>query len=175
MSIGLIPKQVHLNDPSFKKSKELLKTAFPKKEQTPAFLLLIGTRKKTIHFVAFYDNENFVGLLYTIENDKYYFILYLAVNQEMRSKGYGREILNYVYAQAGKRNIILNVERLDTAADNYEQRLKRVSFYEKNGIYRTGYGFSTGGVDYSVLTSDKKNFDPSECKKLFRGISLITE
>ena len=71
--------------------------------------------------------------MYTIENDKYYFILYLAVNQEMRSKGYGGEILNYAYEQDGKRNIILNVERLDQTADNYEQRLKRVSFYEKTG------------------------------------------
>jgi GNAT superfamily N-acetyltransferase len=165
MSIELIPKQVHVNDPGFMQAKKLLKTAFPKKEQTPVFLLLIGTLKKTIHFVAFYDNENFAGLLYTIENDEYYFILYLAVNQEMRSKGYGGEILNYAYAQAGKRNIILNVERLDAAADNYEQRLKRVSFYEKNGICRTGYGFSSGGVEYSVLASDTKTFDPSECKK----------
>ena len=107
---------------------------------------------------------NFAGLLYTIENDKYYFILYLAVNQEMRSKGYGGEILHYAYAQAGNRNIILNVERLDPEAVNYEQRLRRVSFYEKNGICRTGYEFSTGGVDYSVLASDIETFDPSECK-----------
>ena len=34
---------------------------------------------------------------------------------------------------------------------------------------RTGYGFSTGGVDYSILASDTKNFDPAECKKLFGG------
>ena len=98
-------------------------------------------------------------------NDKYYFILYLAVNQELRSRGYGGEILHYAYAQAGKRNIILNVERLDAAADNYEQRRKRVSFYEKNGICRTGYGFSSEGIDYSVLASDTKNFNPSECEK----------
>ena len=99
----------------------------------------------------------------------------LGVHQEMRSKGYGGEILNYAYEQAGKRNIILNVEWLDQTADNYEQRLKRVSFYEKNGICRTGYGFSSEGVDYFVLATDTKNFDPSECKKLFGGISLITE
>ena len=73
MSIELIAKQVRLNTPAFKQAKKLLKTAFPKKEQIPAFLLLIGTLKKTIHFVAFYDNGNFAGLLYTIENDKYYF------------------------------------------------------------------------------------------------------
>lgn len=113
--------------------------------------------------------------MYTIENDKYYFILYLAVNQELRSRGYGGEILHYAYAQAGKRNIILNVERLDAVADNYEQRLKRGSFYEKNGICRTGCGFSSEGIDYSVLASDTKNFNPSECEKLFGGISLITE
>ena len=97
MSIELIPKQVHLNVPSFMQAKKHLKTAFPKKE------------------------------------------------------------------------------RLDQTADNYEQRLKRVSFYEKNGICRTGYGFSSEGVDYFVQASDTKNFDPSECKKLFGGISLIRE
>ena len=101
----LTAKPVHLFCTEFNKITRLLKSAFPKKEQTPMFLLLLGALRKSTHFTAFYDGDKFVGLFYTIESDKYYFILYLAVNSEMRSCGIGGAILNYAYAQDGNKTL----------------------------------------------------------------------
>jgi GNAT superfamily N-acetyltransferase len=168
----LTAKRVHLFCTEFNKITHLLKSAFPKKEQTSVFLLLLGTLRKNTHFTAFYDGDKFVGLLYTIENDKYYFILYLAVNPEMRSGGIGGEILDYAYAQAGDKIIVLNVEPLDSAADNHEQRERRIAFYARHGICETGYGFSADGVEYSVLASDIERFDPKAYSDMLGGISL---
>ena len=93
-------KPIRLFSANYKDAVRLMKSAFPKKEQIPVFLLAIGTLKKSNKFTSFYDEERFAGILYTIENEKYYFILYLAVNQELRSKGYGGIILDYAYEQA---------------------------------------------------------------------------
>ena len=171
----LTAKPVHLFYPGFREITQLLKSAFPKKERTSVFLLLLGALRKSTHFTAFYDADKFVGLLYTIENDEYYFILYLAVNQNMRSKGIGGEILNYAYAQAGDKIIVLNVEPLDSAADNHEQRERRIAFYARHGIWETGYGFTMDGVAYSVLASDTKKFTPKAYSDMLGGIQLRTK
>ena len=168
----LTAKPVHIFCPGFREITQLLKSAFPKKERTPVLLLLLGALRKSTHFTAFYDADKFVGLLYIIENDKYYFILYLAVNQNLRSKGIGGEILNYAYEQAGDKIIVLNVEPLDSAADNHDQRERRFAFYARHGICETGYGFSMDGVPYNVLASDTETFDPKAYSNMLGGISL---
>jgi GNAT superfamily N-acetyltransferase len=168
----LTAKPVHLFCPGFSEITWLLKSAFPKKEQTSMILLLLGALRKSAHFTAFYDEDKFVGLLYTIENNRYYFILYLAVNPEMRSKGIGGEILEYAYAQAGNKIIALNVEPLDKNADNYEQRKRRIAFYARHRICETEYGFSADGVEYSILASDTDAFDPKAYSNMLGGISL---
>ena len=174
-NMKLTAKPVHLFCPGFREITQLLKSAFPKKEQTPMFLLLLGALRKNTHFTAFYDADKFVGLLYTIKDDRYYFILYLAVNSEMRSCGIGGEILNYAYAQAGDKIIVLNVEPLDSAADNHEQRERRIAFYARHGIYETGYGFSSDGIKYSVLASDTEAFAPKAYSDMLGGVQLRTK
>ena len=173
--MALTAKPVRLFCPGFREITQLLKSAFPKKEWTSVFLLLLGALRKSTHFTAFYDGDKFAGLLYTIENDRYYFILYLAVNPEMRSGGIGGEILDYAYAQAGDKIIVLNVEPLDSAADNHEQRERRIAFYARHGICETGYGFSSDGVKYSVLASDTKKFTPKAYSDMLGGIQLRTK
>ena len=86
----LTAKPVHLICPGFGETARLLKSAFPRKEQTSVFLLLMGALRKNTHFTAFYDGDKFAGLLYTIENDRYCFILYLAVNGDALGR-YRRE------------------------------------------------------------------------------------
>ena len=169
---ALTAKTVHLFCHGFREITHLLKSAFPKKEQTSVFLLLLGTLRKNTHFTAFYNEDKFAGLLYTIENARCYFILYLAVNPKMRSGGIGGEILNYAYLQAGNRIIVLNVEPLDSAAVNREQRERRIAFYGRHGICETGYGFLSDGVAYSVLTSNLQAFNPDEYAKML-GVELF--
>ena len=170
----LTAKPVQVFCPEFNKITRLLKSAFPKKEQTPVLLLLLGALRKSTHFTAFYDADKFVGLLYTIENDRYYFILYLTVNPEKRSGGIGGEILDYAYAQAEDKTIVLNVEPLDSTADNHEQRERRIAFYARHGICETGYGFSMDGVPYSVLASNLSSFNADEYSKMLGRISFGT-
>lgn len=50
------------------------------------------------------------------------FILYLAVNDKIQSKGYGNKILNIIKENNMDKEITLNIKPLDKNADNYQQR-----------------------------------------------------
>ena len=65
------------------------------------------------------------------------FVLYLAINAKIQSKGYGSEIIKWLKEYAGQRTIVLNVEPIDDTAINAQQRQKRIAFYKKQGIVET--------------------------------------
>lgn len=134
-------------------------------------LLLLLARRKGVNFEAYYDDDSFCGFSYVVENDDLVFILYLAVNDEIRSRGYGSRILEYVKAKAGERPIVLDIEPLDPNAENYEQRKRRLAFYEKNGYFNTGLILRESKEKYSILAT-VEDLDAKKLGELLRGFSF---
>lgn len=139
----------------YKKIVSIYKTSFPKVEQFPIWILRMLSHLKNVNSFAFYDEEKLCGFSYFLVNDETIFILYLAVNSEIRSKGYGSQILSWIKNKYKEKTIFLDVEKIDKSADNYNQRIKRIEFYEKNGIYQTNNFFTYDGVTYEILSTDK--------------------
>ena len=83
-------------------------------------------------------------------------------NAKLRSKGYGSRILEEIKKTAGKKEILINVEKPDECAENNMQRVRRIAFYERNGFYRSGFDLRIGGTDYLVFSTseipDRKEF-----------------
>ena len=104
----------------YKDACYLMRTAFPPNEQIPMWLLRVLAFRKNVNFRAFYDDDQFCGVLYTVEDNKYIFVLYLAVNDRIRSKGYGTKILDWLKQNTEKEFLfiirkeflILNVDLL---------------------------------------------------------------
>ncbi|MDO4484005.1 MAG: GNAT family N-acetyltransferase [Clostridia bacterium] len=149
---------------------ELMKTAFPADEQLPMWLLRLGTLRRNFNFRAFYDEEQFCGIMYTVESEKMLFVLFLAVNDKIRSKGYGSKILGWLKENTAK-PIALNVESPDPQAENALQREKRIEFYKRNGIVDTGRRLTNRGVNLSVL-SNADTFDVQEYERLISSMAL---
>ena len=51
-----------------KEIKHLYRTAFPKEERAPLFILYSKTKSGNNHFYAIVEDDAFTGLLYTIED-----------------------------------------------------------------------------------------------------------
>ena len=102
----------------YKDACYLMRTAFPSNEQIPMWLLRVLAFRKNVNFRAFYDDDQFCGVLYTAEDNKYIFVFYLAVNDRIRSKGYGTKILDWLNQNTEflfiirKEFLILNVDLL---------------------------------------------------------------
>ena len=74
-----------------------MKRVFPKEELMPMWLIRILIYKKNYSFTVYYDNDLFVGILFTIDFDDTLFVFYIAVNDKIHSKGYGSELLKVMF------------------------------------------------------------------------------
>ena len=71
-------------------------------------------------------------------------------------RGYGSAILQDVKDLAGNRPVVLAIEPMNEKADNFDQRLKRVRFYEKNGFHITAYYYHEGSETYQMMANTKQ-------------------
>ncbi len=134
--------------------------------------MLLLCKMKKYHFKAYYDNNQFVGILFTIETKDTLFVNYIAVNDQIRSKGYGSKLLQTLFERYPKQSVTLFIETMeDKNANNYEQRVKRLAFYEKNGFVQTGIkaGFKKPFID--ILSTDI-HFNEEKAKRVIMPIPM---
>ena len=134
---------------------EIYKNSFPKVEQFPLWLLRIMSHLKGINSYAFRDGDDLCGFAYFLVNDETVFILFLAVNAKVRSKGYGSQIISWIKETYPNKEIFLDVEKPDENSENNHQRIKRIEFYRRNGIFDTNQSFTYDDVTYEILCTDK--------------------
>ena len=151
--------------------KNIYFRSFPKYEQLPWWILRFLTVRKGIEINGYYDGEALCGFTYTIEAGKILFVLFFAVNEELRGKGYGSAILKYLKENNPDKSVLLNVELLDPNADNFDERVRRFRFYEKNGFYNTKYDIEEVGGVFRVLATTP-TFDQEEYLCVFRKMSF---
>ena len=138
--------------PARKHAADLCNTAFPPEEQMPFLLLLLKSLRADNHFTAYYDGDTFAGISYCIELDDLAYVLYLAVNDQVRSHGYGSAILSTIKERYAGKTLMLEVETLSqTEAENFAQRQARLAFYERNGFETTNIREEDNAVIYDIL------------------------
>ena len=170
--MNLIEKDLSTKLKNYKEICDFMKKVFPKEELMPMWLIRILSYKKNCNFTVYYDNDLFVGILFTIEFEDTLFVFYIAVNDKIHSKGYGSELLKVIFNKYPNKSITLFIETMDDkTAINYEQRIKRLKFYEKNGFIHTGLkaGFKTPFVD--ILSTDK-DYNKLKAKSIMKLIPM---
>lgn len=140
---------------SLSEAKRLYRSAFPKEEQVPFFVLRFLTLIKGVDLICYRENDDFCGFTYTVTEGNVVFVLFFAVNEALRGQGYGSSILKFLRKKNPGRTVILNVEPLDPEAENAEERVRRVRFYEKNGFFDAGYDIDEIGGKFRVFATEK--------------------
>jgi len=158
MSLSVKPINRKLKE--FKQVNSLMKSSFPCDELISLSLWRLLALRNKVYFLAFYDSDEFIGVIYIVESDKYVYVPFLAVDESLRDKGYGSQILNWTKDSLNK-TLVLHIEPIDEKSSNNAQRIRRVNFYHKNNIEDTGYRFKFFGVPLAVYSSDVSNFDIS--------------
>ncbi len=166
----LIEKIVIKKTNQYNQVKELFKNSFPKNELAPMWILTLLSKKSNIEFIAYYENEILIGSTYLIFNEKMIYLVYLAVNNNLRSKGYGTRILERLKNKYKNKAIVLNTETPEIWNTNYEQRVKREEFYIKNNFINTGLYMKEMKTKFNFMSFGE--FDKNELKKLFKSLSF---
>lgn len=150
--------------------KNLYEEAFPIHERASTEeLLFLRGNNNNIHLSLIDDDNKYVGLcLHVSVGTGKGFILYFAVDPELRGQNIGGQALKYL-KEIYPVGFILESEQPSVDAPNSVQREKRVRFYEKNGVMNSHYlSMNQGGRFYLMRSS--KNIT---VESYLYGVSLV--
>ena len=157
-------------DPALRrKVKELYIRAFPAEERLPWWLLRLNSTRKGIDLTAWMDGDKFCGFTSSATVEGLHFLLFFAVAEDCRSRGWGSAILQAI--QREHPAVTLNIELLDPAAPNYPERLRRFAFYRKNGFHDAFYHVWEVGGKFRVLSTELP-LDVKRYRLIFRKLTL---
>lgn len=146
--------------------KELYLASFPKEERMPFWMMLLMSCLWNTEFLAFYDEDKLCGIIYLAVLRKQTFIMFFAVDEKLRSHGYGSRILDEVDKLYPKNKLIVSIEPCFENADNIEQKLRRKRFYLRNGYEETEYFMKLAGQVQEILIKNGM-FDKSQFRIFF--------
>ncbi len=117
---------------------DLYMSSFDEREKVP-----IENIERTFghggELITYHDDDRFVGFTFHFSQDDRIFFVYFATRPELRSKGYGSEMIRMFREMFSDRRIFFPVEALDEKASDIEIRRRRHAFYLRNGCVRSGY------------------------------------
>lgn len=136
----------------FKKLMKLYKKSFPLAERKPLFIMKYMQNKDRLRFYAIKDENEFIGLVITIYDEETTLIDYLAIESDIRSKGYGSKAIELIRQNFNTNTVFLEIENINDKAKNNDERIRRKNFYIKNGLCETDIKAFVYGTDMQALT-----------------------
>lgn len=147
--------------PWFSQVKALYESAFPANERIPIKHLLDDKIKR--EFWAFFNKDNgenaaapkFCGFSNSITHGSITNIVYFAVVPELRSRGYGSQILQAIRRQHPDTCIVVDIEVEEDSkdAEELERRIRRREFYTRNGFDSSPVDYVWQGEHYRLLSA----------------------
>lgn len=148
-------ESVQKNDDILKKVKQIYDLSFPAYERFPFEFLLQASQSASFHFNALMDDDEVVGLMVFLNDEKYLYLFFFAIDGSIRSCGYGSKAIHLLKDTYKNLTIFGSVEIPDETSSNYEQRVSRIKFYERNGIYCTDYYLNSPQGEFLEISNDK--------------------
>lgn len=144
-------RPLNKNDDNYSKVIDLYKNAFTTAQRIPTWILRFKLRKGKVGFNVLYADDIWIGLIYTTYFKDIVLVHFLAISESYRSGGYGSIVMDSMKVTHSGKRIVLNIETLDKQEKNYQQRIKRKAFYEKNGFSSSGYIVKEPGDKLEML------------------------
>ena len=145
--------EVTKKSPWLPQVKALYESAFPANERIPIKHLLDNKIKR--EFWAFFDGDLFCGFSNSITHGSITNIVYFAVVPELRSRGYGSQILQAIRKQHPDTRIVVDIEVEEDSkdAEELERRNRRREFYTRNGFDSSPVDYVWQGEHYRLLSA----------------------
>jgi hypothetical protein len=169
IELAIAFKPLNKEDKNYDNVLALYKASFPGAQYIPTCLLRFKLRHGKDGFSVIYDDENWVGLLYFTRYKDIVFVQFFSIAEATRSMGYGSEVLAELARLYVNSRLVLNIELLDDTAENNEQRIKRKSFYERNGFTSTGFAVKEGAEFFEMLIMGG-NIEAQEIEAMYQSL-----
>ena len=129
--------------------EELYLNSFPKEERFPFWILEECSKENNSDLYGIIDNDKLIGMCYLVNCSNAYYLMYLAVEPNLRNQNYGSRILMDL-----KEKYKVLFLSIDSPVDNISVRRK--NFYLRNGFYDTNKFYEDTGINYEVLCTNNE-------------------
>ncbi|MDD4291165.1 MAG: GNAT family N-acetyltransferase [Clostridia bacterium] len=136
----------------YKYARELYESSFPDLERKPWLTMLGFMRNGNAELNMITYDKKICGFVYILSRNNTALVDYLAIDNEMRGKGVGSAVCKLLGEKYFGQKLFLEVEKPDVIYPNYQERLRRQSFYLKNGLIPTGIFIRAYGTELELMT-----------------------
>lgn len=127
-------KQVYPGTKTCQAVKKLYFEAFPENERLSfSRMVLLSLIKPSASLLSFWDGEELCGFTFTVETKQFLYINYIAVNPNLRSRGYGTKLLDALHERWPMAQLC-DARVPQEGTEDYDQDLRRIAFWERNGF-----------------------------------------
>lgn len=159
-------ERVDQNYPHLDILRQINEEAFPKNERKDLSIYLNQSAEPVANLHAVVDGDVPVGFTIWYNFGKnYVFWMYLAIDSRYRNRKYGTKTERLIFDDILKGKIIFGaVEALNPNAENFEQRISRIKFHERNGfhLFDKIFDLGTAGQYQFVCTDPSVSVDALE-------------
>lgn len=133
---------------------ELYHRAFPIVEQKSISLMLKRREEDKVEILSIEDDEGvFLGLAIVACYDDLVLLDYFAISSPWRGNGVGGTAFQMLKERYSNKRLFLEIESTEISSDNEEERIRRKSFYLKNGMTNLPFTVNLSGVVMEVLAN----------------------
>ncbi len=144
-------KHIDRDSQDFPEFCRLYRSAFPLQERVHLGVYL-EDRTGTLDILGFYEESTFCGFSILMTYGDLTQILYFAIEEEMRGRGYGGRALEALKQYFSSR-LMADVEEPEEGSPLQAFREARIRFYKQNGFTETPVRFGWEGERYVMLVS----------------------
>ena len=134
--------------------KQIYFDTFPKKERMPFPMMVAMSKLWKTDFFSFYDGDTLCGFIYLAHNRNIIFVMFFAVDEKLRSKGYGKQML-----QLGLKFAFELYGALKVTLEVFENNPSAYHCYKAVGFIENGYS-----VTYNICNEEWKSIEMEICK-----------
>lgn len=165
-------REMKRDDPEVEKIGRINEEAFPPSEYMTLPEMFDTAEKIGGSVWGIFTENGLAGFAMTVRNDKCEYFFYLAIDRAYRNRGLGSEAVKAFFREFSGKQVILDFEELDPAADNYPARLRRKDFYLRSGFHETGRFTMFRGDRFEVVCNGGE-LDTESFRKLITRIHAV--
>lgn len=155
-------QKVSANSPLKPKVQRLFMKSFPIFERV-SLEPFFNSDSKGVEIFALTDEKEEVRAFFcTLKKDSYYYLFYLAVDEEKRGLGIGSDILSAVVKNAEGATVFLDCEGIYPGCKDRAKRVKRLCFYRRNGFREVGPLHTWRGEKFRTLVYGDRDISAKE-------------
>lgn len=143
--------------------------SIPEKERVSLFALLKSGDDPDTEITGLYSQTVPVGFYVVRKHNNISYLAFIAVREDMRSKGIGSSVLKELRCRFLTDRFIVEFESPDNS-DADVNALRRKEFYLRNGFHSTGYYSFYDETEFEIACS-KETFDLEEYIGFLRYLS----